>query len=134
MTTIIKEFQSWEQLIHRPILSKYTIIKDMGDIHYFPGVKVESEEIIITHCDKNFVYYWLDRNVFPNAKKIYLNSHPCEAEVFYRKFNIQMSDNYKSYRARWAPDSPNVNIISQKEMDEIISKWSEETKIIYDIE
>jgi hypothetical protein len=42
--------------------------------------------LIIDQCDKNFVYYWLNRATFPSVTKVYLNAHPCDWSVFKRGF------------------------------------------------
>src|SRR3989304_7934271 len=52
-------------------------ISGCGDIHpksrhTFPNV----ENLWLSRCDKNFVYYWGNLRVFPSVKRIYLSAHP----------------------------------------------------------
>jgi hypothetical protein len=42
------------------------------------------ENLFLLDCDKNFVFFWLNCSTFPNVKKIYLSSHPCDPNVFNR--------------------------------------------------
>lgn len=126
MATIIRGFTGWKSFISTKVLTRYLVIENMGDIHFFSGVEVNSEEIILSNCDKNFIAYWLTRNTFPNAKTIYLDSHPCEPYVLQRNFNIYLSDRYSEYRDRWVlPNNTNVNIIPKWRIDELIQNLKE---------
>lgn len=112
-----------------PSLSKLMFTQCM-DIHpSFPDPPVfnDAKYVYMDKCNKNFVYYWLDKETFPNVKKIYLDSHPCEPCVF-KRFSVGehynpsgetplvLSENYKEYKTRWANDFDNVTINSPDEM------------------
>ena len=58
----------------------------MGDLHPFRPAPVfrSARTLFLTNCDKNFVYYWLRRDVFPAVRDVYLDSHPCEYDVLCR--------------------------------------------------
>lgn len=107
------------QLSSKVIFTERVIIRNMGDLlmknhPVFPVTK----QVIVTECDKNYIYYHLSDTVFPNVSNVYLYSHPCEP-VFFRRFNkphqrILLSDVYKRYKNEWAPDNDNVIIIPHK--------------------
>jgi len=44
----------------------------------------KTETVFFTSCDKNFVVEWLKPQIFPNLKKIYLNSNPGDELVLAR--------------------------------------------------
>nr|URM61970.1 hypothetical protein [Mimivirus sp.] len=37
-----------------------------------------AETVFVDACDKNFVYFWIGKYMFPKIKNLYLASHPCE--------------------------------------------------------
>ena len=98
-----------------------------GDIHSlrptprFPKV----ETLFIRDCDKNFVYSWLDKTVFPSPKKIWLLSHPCEAEIFDRFPNSQIllpSDVYNFYKNHWFSENrKNIKPVTSKQIQHEIT-------------
>jgi hypothetical protein len=72
-----------------------------GDIHPYDGPKFPDVEILVMNgCDKNFVYYWLNKRIFPNVKEIWLNSHPCDSSVLGRFKNaiIYLSDRFERFK------------------------------------
>ena len=110
------------------------IFTQCGDIHPFSNHPIfnDTKYVYMKNCDKNFVFYWLRRNIFPNAIKIYLDSHPCEPDVLHRFSKIDknhflvgggycdpadgvsiiLTENYKRYKNRWANELDNVTIAS----------------------
>lgn len=74
----------------------------------FPDAKI----VTMNHCDKNFVFAWLQPVVFPKVETIYLNSHPCEPQVFKRfpQAKWYLLEEYKWYKNKWAADYNNVHI------------------------
>ena len=47
------------------------MIEQCGDIHPFNSGPIfkGAEKILLLNCDKNFVFYWLNKRTFPNVKK-----------------------------------------------------------------
>lgn len=69
----------------------------------------------MVNCDKNFVYYWLNQRTFPNVKKIYLSSHPCDPRVLNRfpQSTLLLDKFYEEYKTRWSRDLNNIVIIEE---------------------
>ncbi|XWV24712.1 hypothetical protein QJ856_gp1071 [Tupanvirus deep ocean] len=122
----------WFGLNKKIIRNENIILEGFDDIYPYNGGPVfMANKVFIMNCDKNFVYYWLDKSTFPNANTIYLCSHPCEPPVLSRKFNeIKLLDHYQCYKNRWAFDLDNVKIITQKEINDELSKYEHEDIII----
>lgn len=112
----------WYDLENKIIKNKTSVISNMGDIHtyefkHYP--KILSDNVMLYRCDKNFVYYWLDQNTFPNVKNIILFSHPCEPGLFHRWNNQKKVDTwiclqkiFGEYKTRWAPKYDNVVVLN----------------------
>jgi hypothetical protein len=108
---------AWSQYDGKITTEKTVWIKNAGDIHPYsyevapPQFKCKT--VIIEHCNKNFVYYWLTPFHFIGVKNIVLFSHPCEPVVFRRwpSTNIFLSKQYANYKRRWADDMDNVMIV-----------------------
>lgn len=85
---------------------------------------IKSTIVYFHQCEKNFVYYCLNECNFPNAKIIYLNSHPCEANVLWRFKNsiIYLHEYHIGYKNRWASSNDKIISISSKEYNEALSK------------
>jgi len=42
-------------------------------------------DVLFDHCDKNFVFYWLNRHIFSSVQNVWiLNTHPCQKELHLR--------------------------------------------------
>jgi hypothetical protein len=77
--------REWSSLTNHRILNPCVQITGCVDIHPYPkGPIFDATTVHIADCDKNFVFYWLKHSTFPRIRQIYLASHPCEPEVFYR--------------------------------------------------
>ena len=108
----------WNNLINKQLIvynKPYVSISGCGDIHpslypIFPNTTTVS----INNCNKNFVYYWLDRKTFPNVNTIYLNSHPCSTSVLSRFKNttIYLSRRFSSYKLKWHPNDNNIHVLN----------------------
>ena len=96
---------------------KSIVFDKCGDIHPFNVVFKEAETVVYNDCDKNFVYYWLKQSVLPSVKHVYLISHPCEPEVFYRWENtdvkIYVDKRWERYVNRLASKQPNIIILPE---------------------
>lgn len=83
------------------------VLSSMGDLHPFsPSPMFHTENLVLDRCNKNFVYYWLTPNMFPDVKNIYMFSHPCEIGVSQRfntcltlpKFHVMQRPAYEADR------------------------------------
>ena len=98
-----------------------------GDIHPIADFSFSFENVKEVHavdCDKNFVYYWLSESEFPNMRKLYLSSHPCEPGVLngFQNINttIYLSNFFDRYKNRWADTGkPMVKIMDHNEMHDM---------------
>jgi hypothetical protein len=112
----------WESLKGKTITNNIVILNRYGDIHpYSDGPKFLANKLYVRACDKNFVYYWINRYTFPNVKDLYLLSHPCEPTVLHRAFErIYLSEgDYNHYKERWASEKDNITSVK---MDDIIKE------------
>jgi hypothetical protein len=84
---------------------------------------IESTNIIFDSCDKKFVYYVLFKEFYPKLQKVYLNSHPCDPNVFLRfkhsNIEIHLIEDFWGYK-RWTIDMENVKLITHKELKHIM--------------
>lgn len=92
------------------ISSDVTILNGLGDIHPFRyGPLIKSDVVFFHRCDKNFIFYWMTRkDVFPNLKEVYLNSHPCDPRIVRAMFitpaiRWNITDYWWHYIPRWDP-------------------------------
>ena len=104
----------WEKLLGKSIINDTIIIESFGDIHpKLNGPIFTGSKLFMLGCDKNFVYYHMNKKTFPNVTTVYLASHPCEPDVFRRKFEqIYLIDDYKHYKEKWAEGLDRVKNIS----------------------
>jgi len=104
----------WYDLKGKSFNEPIVNLENCGDIHPFKDGPVfkRAHTLYINRCDKNFVYYWIEEKVFPSAKVIYLNSHPCDPRVFHRfkSATIFLNKRYQHYKERWAPNRENIVI------------------------
>jgi uncharacterized protein DUF5845 len=94
----------------------------------FPQPWFNAPIIFFEGCDKNFIYHWMKRFVFPKASLIYLNSHPCESVVFDRfrdGTRMYLAERFRAYKETWAWDNPNVIVMPTDEYYYNFYKWNE---------
>jgi hypothetical protein len=94
--------RNWHNLTNKRVLNRVVHISKCGDITpYKNGPVFLANKVFVTDCDKNFVFYWLDKQTFPVATEIYLSSHPCEPFVFNQFSKLYLSDRFSNYKKRW---------------------------------
>lgn len=135
----------WESLDGKTIKNKNVILSRYGDIHpRFDGPIFECETLFLDCCDKNFLAYWLTRNIFPKVQKLYLGSHPCdfytlilssnENGIYKRvsKFNeiFLTEDYYRHYKARWWPDIDNIESITKSDYEKEMASYECEEMLL----
>lgn len=122
----------WTNLNNKRILNSTVILKGFGDLHpYRNGPKFSAETVYVYNCDKNFVYYWINRSTFPNVKKLYLLSHPCEPPVLNQNIpEFYLEDGYyRRYKDRWASHNDNVKSVIASDVLEEIKTYEDEDVI-----
>ncbi len=118
----------WSSLNETVVLNQNVVLTGYGDVPPARfGPVFMCKNLWMYHCDKNFVYYWLDRSTFPNLQTVYLDSHPCEEQVLRRDFpSMRLHERFQTYKRRWAADRPNVEVISdvnyQRELQKLVSE------------
>ena len=125
----------WDTLKRKRINNKVVILGEFGDIHPFKnGPIFMAEKVYIEWCDKNFIYYWIDETTFPNAKEVYLMSHPCEPETLWRDFDhIYLTEQFWQYKERWAKDHDNITMMKKQVIKDRIASYEKEELISEDI-
>lgn len=100
----------WYQLKYKRVDNnfdiKYLHLDAHGDVYPFnycdPTTFSNVHTIFATDCNKNFVYYWLNRRCFPNLRTLYLMSHPCEPHVLNQKYvTVVLGDTWEGYKKTW---------------------------------
>ncbi|AGC02275.1 hypothetical protein H012_gp176 [Acanthamoeba polyphaga moumouvirus] len=99
-----------------------------GDITPYRNSKpFSAKTLYVTKCDKNFIYYWIHKNKFPNLEILYMDSHPCDPSFFCIDVSkIYLSDNYKHYNDRWGKYNNNIEIIKRDDFNNIIEQLEKE--------
>lgn len=108
------------------ILNQNIIIKDVSFSDHqmckHPQF-LNAENVIITNCDKNYVYYYVDDYIFPKIDNLYLLSHPCDPKFFWRfrgqNHKVFLANYYKNYQSRWAPEKENLCLYNVDEFLEL---------------
>lgn len=60
------------------------------------------EKLFVEQCEKNFFFFFVNKKNFPKLKELWLNSHPCESNIFYEGIEkIVLVDYYERYK-KWA--------------------------------
>jgi hypothetical protein len=121
----------WGDLTGKTIKNSTIVIRNYGDIHPFKdGPEFHAESAYIVDCDKNFVYYWVRKSVFPKLKHLYLLSHPCEPAVLHRDFeHIYLSSGLYGYKHRWADNLTNITSIERDDVMYEIASYVPEPMI-----
>lgn len=121
---------SLRNLARKQVHNDIALIKNVGfENHKFINhPEFLSKHIFVEGCDKNYVYYYVNHTNFPNLEELYLMSHPCEPNTLWRFYNkkVYLSDFYKNYKKRWAPENENLIILSHDEMLNMLNSYKEE--------
>lgn len=132
--SIVNGDKIWKVLNGKQILNKNIEILNCYDDHlYIKGpIFPEAEKIFISACDKKFIYHWLSNSTFPNAKEIYLMSHPYDSSTLYRfpKSKLYLSENYHRYKVQHDNRFNNVILTHKKNIKIHLNELIEEPLII----
>ena len=114
----------WKHLFGKKISNKVVHLINYGDVHPCTNKPIfMAETLFVENCNKNFIYYWLHENNFPNIKKVYLLSHPCEKIVLHRKLGtIYLVGNFGNFK-KWNTECDNVKTITTDEFNNELKKY-----------
>lgn len=84
----------------------------------------------VRDCNKNYVFYNIDRRRMPNLKTLYLDSHPCEFSMVSHWYKNGIKVKYV-YNHRWLQEMSEMHPmeftkISDKEMTEKILEYEKQ--------
>lgn len=122
----------WNDLRGKKILNENIRLSDYGDIYPFQNHVIfkNAKRLIVDNCDKNFVYYWIDKVVFPNLETLYLVSHPCESAVLNRQIKtIFLHERYRRYKDRWSRRN-NITIVPEDFFVGLLNTFEDEDMAI----
>jgi hypothetical protein len=124
---------SWKDFKNKTIRNNNVILTGYADIHLFSnGPIFLCENLFLDNCNKNFLAYWFDRKTFPNIRKAYIGSHPCDHYVLSNKFNeIYLHEAFAHYKNRWWSNLDNIKIITNTNYVNMLESYDGEN-IIFD--
>ena len=112
--------------IFRKCLNRVIVLEDGFD-DFLGDVFPYAHTVIFDKCDKNFVYYNLNKDTFPRIDSVILNSHPCEPcvlKTFNEKpyFVYQLTPHYYDlFERRWGFERVgNVQKIEDNEYKDLL--------------
>lgn len=89
MASIIRGLPDFKMFCRSEVTCQQKYLAFVDCPNFLPNLKIprnEAKVVFFENCDRNFIYYYLYPSLFPKATHFYLNSHPCQADVF-RRFN-----------------------------------------------
>ena len=134
--TIISRNTHFRKLFGKFVYNENVAFRWCGDIKptkygpIFSNCKI----VFVDNCDKNFVYYWINKRRFPNINSIYIfDTHPCDSEVVNRFYDTRIKFYLCcEYKCRWDKDSDDVILLNSDKMKSLLSSYNEEDLIISD--
>lgn len=122
----------WKELQGKIISNKNVILTRYGDIYPFINVPIfECENLIIDECDKNFIAYWLNKQIFPNVRKVYIASCISDPHVL-RETNFQeiyLHECNFPYKEKWWSNFNNIKLINDTDYQKIVNSYTNEEMI-----
>lgn len=101
-----------------------------GNVQIFSSDKpiFKCKTLFLDKCDKNFVCFWLEKNIFPNTENIYIGSHPCEPYTLNRDDmgNMFLHNNYQRFKHMWWPNCDNVKMISDQDYQKLLDSYEDD--------
>lgn len=120
-TFVCDSYETWTST--RLIRDPTCIFAEMPDIHE-RGPLVLSQRVIFDCCDKNFIYYHLNKDTFRRTDTIILNSHPCEPKVVRylqdeadRGVKVYFTEPWKLFVQKWAHSGSRIKILPKDEYE-----------------
>lgn len=87
-----------------------------------------SKVLFMNNCEKNFVYFNLNKQIFPEVKYIFLNgSNPCDSNVLRRFQNSQiyLSEIYYDSYKKFFEEKNNVHALMKYQFDDVLERMME---------
>ena len=101
-----------------------------------PPTFPEAETVFVIDCDKNFVYYYINKSELPKMRTLYLASHPCEYPVLNGHQNINtkifLSKQFRTYFRRWGMSGEGKPKIELVEHGEIVNMTNSYHKVFFE--
>ena len=117
----LKLYNSWHNLKGKTIKNQNVILSSYNDIQPFTNSPIFlCDNLIIYKCDVDFVYYWINKRTFPNAKRIYLDSPPYDLQYDYDY--IYLHEKHKQYR-EWFK---NIVIVDDESYKQLLNNYENE--------
>lgn len=114
--------EAWKPTLF--VNKKVSIIVQMPDI--MRGPIINSQTIIFDMCNKNFIFYNLNRVTFPKMRSVILNSHPCEPEIMHfldresqKGTKVCFTEHWRTYVRRWAPSDSKIKILAHEDFEKL---------------
>ncbi|AEA07281.1 hypothetical protein LAU_0431 [Lausannevirus] len=86
----------------------------------FPHCK----KLFVEKCEKNFFFFFVNRRNFPELEELWLNSHPCESNIFFMDIpKIFLVDYYQRYERYGSSPKTVVSRATGKEFSEEKAKY-----------
>ena len=122
---LIKNTGALAKLLQKGVTPPWIVFKNIPDVSIPMDSGFKSENVIFLNCDKNFVYFTLNKSNFPFLRKIYLASHPAEAATLsqFRNTNVKIYI-HSAYKLYQPYQMPNACIISHEEFTKITNSLS----------
>ncbi len=123
--------QMWSQLQNEIILNNTVHINGFEGIGGMNRPVFMCRKLFVDNCDKNFIYYRLNKYSFPNVRELWLASHPTDPEVIHRPFDkIYLLDQYKYLQRYWAPRNTDIESVSYgRYLVELFAYYPENIKL-----
>ncbi|AKI80579.1 hypothetical protein QJ850_gp120 [Acanthamoeba polyphaga mimivirus] len=111
-----KRYIPWGVLNHKTLKNETVVLEKYNEINSSIGPVFHCKNLFVDSCDKDFVYFFINKKFFPNVRKLYLASNPCSPEVLWRDFDtIYLTEIFSHYKNQWANNYKNVKIIPNNE-------------------
>lgn len=121
LSYIVTGRDDWIAHANKSTTTKTLLLKNIPDVHPTFSTNFKCNTLILNKCNKNFVFYWLNSNTFPDVKTIFILSHPCTPHVFTRWSNSKCKPNMflEHNFSRFAPEiesTPNFNLMYESDI------------------
>src|SRR5436190_23445645 len=85
----------WYSLNNKIIKNRIVHLRSYSDprtMNPLDNPKFLCKILFVDQCDKNFVYYFIDKHIFPNVEKLYLSSPIVNDTVLLRFDDIEVTE------------------------------------------
>lgn len=124
-------FEKKDHIIPKKICIDKSVFFEEGLDNYLNYQFPYAHTVFFHRCDKNFLFYNLRKDIFPNLERFYTNSHPCDFHVMHRFADKQ---NYVGYitlpfyqrflHRWWNPDTRHIKKIEITDYEYLIKSYT----------